>query len=37
VHDEQGRVYMRVLGGEVTISKSLSELFLLNKLPVAVK
>lgn len=33
VHDENGRVYMKVLGGEVTISDRLNDLFLLNKLP----
>jgi hypothetical protein len=37
VHDERGRVYFKVLGGEITISKRLNELFLLNKLPEPVK
>jgi hypothetical protein len=33
MHDETGRVYMRVDGGEVTLSERLNALFLNNRLP----
>jgi NAD(P)-dependent dehydrogenase (short-subunit alcohol dehydrogenase family) len=33
IHDEQGNMYMRVTGGEITISKRLNDLFTRNILP----
>jgi NAD(P)-dependent dehydrogenase (short-subunit alcohol dehydrogenase family) len=33
VHDAQGRLYMKVMGGEITISTRLNDLFTRNKLP----
>lgn len=33
IHDQNGKMYMRVTGGEITISKRLNDLFTRNKLP----
>jgi len=33
IHDEQGRIYMKVMHGEITISARLNELFKKNRLP----